>query len=85
MNNYKSKAINLHAEVYGWLYRALEEMIKAEWYNDELFKVWSNRAEFLVIQSKKLHNACENDYSKRALVRSLQLKSEINKKIVSNV
>ena len=30
MNNYKNKAINLHAEVYGWLYRALEEMIKAE-------------------------------------------------------
>lgn len=85
MNNYKSKAINLHAEVYGWLYRALENMTKAEWYDDELFKVWSNRAEFLVRQSKKLHNACENDYSKRALVRALQLKSEINKKIVSNV
>ena len=39
-----------------------------------------NRAEFLVRQSKKLHTACENDYSKRALVRALQLKSEINKK-----
>lgn len=85
MNNYKSKAINLHAEVYGWLYRALEEMIKAEWNNDELFKVWLGRAEFLVRQSKKLHNACENNYSKRALVRALQLKSKINKKIVSNV
>ena len=84
MNNYENKAINLHAEVYGWLYRALEEMAKAEWHNDELFKVWSNRAEFLVRQSKKLHNACENDYSKRALVKALQLKSEINKKIVSN-
>ncbi|ASZ71476.1 hypothetical protein 56301_45 [Lactococcus phage 56301] len=84
MNDYKNKAINLHAEVYGWLYRALEEMTKAEWYNDELFKVWLNRAEFLVRQSKKLHNACENDYSKRALVRALQLKAEINKKIVYN-
>ena len=84
MNDYKSKAINLHAEIYGWLYRALEEMTKSEWHNDELFKVWSNRAEFLVRQSKKLHNACENEYSKRALVRALQLKSEINKKIVSN-
>ena len=30
MINYESKAINLHAEVYGWLYRALEEMVKAE-------------------------------------------------------
>lgn len=85
MNNYKSKAINLHVEIYGWLYRALEEMTKAEWHNDELFKVWANRAEFLVRQSKKLHNACENDYSKRALVKALQLKSEINKKIVSNI
>lgn len=85
MDKYKNKAINLHAEVYGWLYRALDEMIKAEWHNDELFKVWYNRAEFLVRQSKKLHNACENDYSKRALVKALQLKSEINKKIVSNV
>ena len=60
-------------------------MIKAEWHYDELFKVWLNRAEFLVRQSKKLHTACENDYSKRALVRALQLKSEINKKISSNV
>lgn len=85
MNNYKSKAINLHAEVYGWLYRALEEMIKAELHNDELFKVWLGRAEFLVRQSKKLHKACENEYSKRALVRALQLKAEVNKKIVSNV
>ena len=76
MNNYKNKAINLHAEVYGWLYLALEEMIKAE---------WLGRAEFLVRQSKKLHNACENDYSKRALVRALQLKAEINKKISSNI
>lgn len=84
IKDYKSKAINLHAEVYGWLYRALEEMIKSEWHNDELFKVWLNRAEFLVRQSKKLHNACENDYSKRALVRALQLKAEVNKKIVSN-
>ena len=84
MINYENKAINLHAEVYGWLYRALEEMIKAEWRNDELFKVWLNRAEFLVKQSKKLHTACEIDYSKRALVRALQLKSEINKKITSN-
>ena len=84
MINYENKAINLHAEVYGWLYRALEEMIKAEWHNDELFKVWSNRAEFLVRLSIKLHNACGNEYSKRALVRALQLKSEINKKIVSN-
>ena len=84
MINYANKAINLHAEVYGWLYLALEEMIKAEWKNDELFKVWLNRAEFLVRQSKKLHTACENDYSKRALVRALQLKSEINKKISSN-
>ena len=83
MNNYKSKAINLHAEVYGWLYRALEEMIKAEWHNDELFKVWLNRAEFLVRQSKKLHTACENDYSKRALIKALQLKVEINEKISS--
>ena len=79
MNDYKNKAINLHAEVYGWLYRALDEMIKAEWHNDELFKVW-----LLVRQSKKLHTACENDYSKRALIRALQLKVEINKKISSN-
>ena len=84
MINYDNKAINLHVEVYGLLYRALDEMIKAEWHNDELFKVWLNRAEFLVKQSKKLHTACENDYSKRALVRALQLKSEINKKITSN-
>ena len=85
MINYESKAINLHAEVYGWLYRALDEMVKAEWYNDELFKVWLGRAEFLVRQSKELHTACENEYSKRALIRALQLKSEINKKISSNV
>lgn len=52
MINYENKAINLHVEVYGWMYRALEEMIKAEWNNDELFKVWLNRAEFLVRQSK---------------------------------
>lgn len=84
MNDYKNKAIILHAEVYGWLYRALDEMVKAEWKNDELFKVWLDRAEFLIRQSKKLHNACENDYSKRALVRALQLKAEVNKKIVSN-
>ena len=85
MINYESKAINLHAEVYGWLYRALDEMVKAEWHNDELFKLWLNRAEFLVRQSKKLHAACENDYSKRALIRALQLKVEINEKITSNI
>ena len=85
MINYENKAINLHAEVYGWMYRALVEMIKAEWHNDELFKVWLGRAEVLVRQSKKLHTACENDYSKRALVKALQLKVEINKKISSNV
>ncbi|ASZ71299.1 hypothetical protein HYP29_gp48 [Lactococcus phage 38507] len=84
MINYENKAINLHAEVYGWLYRALDEMVKAEWHNDELSKVWLNRAEFLVRQSKKLHTACENDYSKRALIRALQLKAEINEKISSN-
>ena len=84
MINYENKAINLHAEVYGWLYRALEEMVKAEWHNDELSKVWLGHAEFLVRQSKKLHTACENDYSKRALIRALQLKVEINKKISSN-
>ncbi|NBK98912.1 MAG: hypothetical protein EOM50_12995 [Erysipelotrichia bacterium] len=84
MNKYENKAINLYVEVYGWLYRALEEMIKAEWHNDELFKVWLNRADFLVRQSKKLHKACENEYSKRALVRALQLKAEVNKKIASN-
>ena len=84
MINYENKAINLHAEVYGWLYRALEEMVKAEWHNDELSKVWLGHAEFLVRQSKKLHTACENDYSKRALIRALQLKIEINKKISSN-
>jgi len=84
MNDYKNKAINLHAEVYGWLYRALDEMVKAEWHNDELSKVWLNRAEFLVRQSKKLHTACENDYSKRALIKALQLKAEINKKMISN-
>ena len=84
MINYENKAINLHSEVYGWLYRALDEMVKAEWKNDELFKLWLNRAEFLVRQSKKLHIACENDYSKRALIRALQLKVEINKKISSN-
>ena len=60
MINYENKAINLHAEVYGWMYRALEEMIKAEWHNDELFKVWLCRAEFLVRQSKELHTACGN-------------------------
>ena len=85
MINYENKAINLHVEVYGWLYCALDEMIKAEWHNDELFKVWLGRAEFLVRQSKELHTACENEYSKRALIRALQLKSEINKKISSNV
>ena len=84
MINYENKAINLHSEVYGWLYRALDEMVKAEWKNDELFKIWLNRAEFLVRQSKKLHTACENDYSKRALIRALQLKVEINEKISSN-
>ena len=84
MFNYENKAINLHAKVYGWLYRALKEMIKAEWCNDELLKVWLGRAEFLVRQSKKLHTACENDYSKRALIRALQLKVEINEKISSN-
>ncbi len=84
MINYENKAINLHAEVYGWLYRALEEMVKAEWKNDELFKAWLGRAEFLVRQSKKLHTACENGYSKRALIKALQLKVEINEKISSN-
>ena len=84
MNDYKNKAINLHAEVYGWLYRALDEMVKAERHNDELLKVWLGRAEFLVRQSKKLHTACENGYSKRALIRALQLKAELNKKIISN-
>ena len=85
MINYENKAINLHVEVYGWLYRALDEMVKAEWHNDELFKVWLNRAEFLVRQLKKLHTACENDYSKRALIRALQLKVETNEKISSNI
>ena len=85
MINYENKAINLHAEVYGWLYRALDEMVKAEWHNDELFKVWLERAGFLVRQSKKLHTACENDYSKRALVKALQLKVKINEKISSNI
>ena len=85
MINYENKAINLQVEVYGWLYRALDEMVKAEWHNDELFKVWLNRAEFLVRQSKKLHTACENDYSKRALIRALQLKVETNEKISSNI
>ena len=85
MNNYENKAINLYVEVYGWLYRALDEMVKAEWHNDDLFKLWLNRAEFLVRQSKKLHAACENDYSKRALIRALQLKVEINEKITSNI
>ena len=85
MINYKNKAINLHAEVYGWMYRALEEMIKAEWHNDELFKVWLGRAEFLVRQSTELHTACENEYSKRVLIRALQLKSKKKKKISSNV
>ena len=85
MNNYENKPINLYVEVYGWLYRALDEMVKAEWHNDELFKLWLNRAEFLVRQSKKLHAACENDYSKRALIRALQLKVEINEKISSNI
>ena len=85
MINYENKAINLYVEVYGWLYRALDEMVKAEWHNDELFKLWLNRAEFLVRQSKKLHAACENDYSKRALIRALQLKVEINEKITSNI
>ena len=85
MINYEDKAINLHVEVYGWLYRALDEMVKAEWHNDELFKVWLNRAEFLVRQSKKLHTACENDYSKRALIRALQIKVETNEKISSNI
>ena len=84
MINYENKAINLHVEVYGWLYRALDEMVKAKWHNDELFKVWLNRAEFLVRQSKKLHTACKNDYSKRALIRALQLKVEINEKISYN-
>ena len=84
MNDYKNKAIILHAEVYGWLYRALDEMVKAEWHNDELFKAWLGRAEFLVRQSEKLHIACENDYSKRALTKALQLKVDINKKISSN-
>ena len=84
MNDYKNKAIILHAEVYGWLYRALDEMVKAEWKNDELFKVWLSRADIIDRQFKKLHTACENDFSKRALVRALQLKSEINKKITSN-
>ena len=59
MINYENKAINLHAEVYGWLYRALDEMVKAEWHNDELFKVWLGRAEFLVRQSKK---ACADSF-----------------------
>lgn len=54
MINYENKAIILHTEVYGWLYRALDEIVKAEWYNDELFKVWLGRAEFLVRQSKKI-------------------------------
>ena len=85
MNNYENKAINLYVEVYGWLYRALDEMVKAEWHNDELFKLWLNRAEFLVRKSKKLHAACENDYSKRALIRALKLKVEINEKITSNI
>ena len=80
MNDYKNKAINLHAEVYGWLYRALEALIKAAWDNDERLRVWIGRAEFLVRQSKKLHTACENDYSKRALIKALQLKVEINEK-----
>jgi hypothetical protein len=31
-----------------------------------------------------LHTACENDYSKRALIKALQLKVEINEKISSN-
>ena len=85
MINYENKAINLHVEVYGWLYRALDEMVKAKWHNDELFKAWLGRAEFLVRQSKKLHTACENDYSKRALIRALQLKVETNEKISSNI
>lgn len=84
MENYKNKAVMLHAEIYGWLYRALEEMIKAEWHNDELFKVWTGRAEFLVKQAKKLHNACNNDLSKRALVKALTLKAEVNKKVSNN-
>lgn len=84
MENYKNKAIKLHAEIYGWLYRALEEMIKTEWHNDELFRVWAGRAEFLVKQSKKLHIACNNDLSKRALVKALTLKAEVNKKVSDN-
>ena len=53
MINYENKAINLHAEVYGWMYRALEEMIKAEWHNDELF----------LLQTMQTPNLDNQDYS----------------------
>lgn len=73
-------AIKLHAEVYGWVYKGAETVLKDECVSIHILLLWISRLENLSQKSKNLAVAVRTEQAKRAWVRSRELEKKMKER-----
>lgn len=73
-------AIKLHAEVYGWVYKGAETVLKDECVSIHVMLLWISRLENLSQKSKDLAIAVRTEQAKRAWVRSRELEKKMKER-----
>lgn len=81
MLDLNAKAIQLHAEVNGWLYNGAKTVLEDQNVSVHVLLLWLSRMEELTKRSRELHKAVDNDLSKRAWKSALELKIKIGEKL----
>lgn len=73
-------AIKLHAEVYGWVYKGAETVLKDEFVSIHVILLWISRLENLSQKSKNLAVAVRTEQAKRAWVKARDLEKKIKER-----
>ena len=79
--NLEARAIILHGEVYGWIYKGAETVLEDKNVSMRVLFQWAQRLSYLCEKSRDLHKAVQTEQSKRAWKRALELKVKIKERL----
>ena len=76
----EQNAIKLHAEVYGWVYKGAETVLKDYCVSIHVMLLWISRLENLSQKSKNLAIAVRTEQAKRAWVKARELEKKMKER-----
>ncbi|WP_143254298.1 hypothetical protein [Brucella sp. CMUL 015] len=79
----KNDCLVLFVKLHGWKYKAIEQVVVSEFYDEDLFFRWAFIARELENKARTVALSCETEDTVRAWKKAMELKEKMESRLIN--